>query len=104
MGEEKDMEKKIIGIFIMMLLIVTSSLNSMGNIANNKIVDENIEIIEQENYGCNDEEFLSESFDGTFPPDGWTTDDFIQSNSNYAGGTSPEAKLCYSTLKFDLVS
>jgi len=34
-----------------------------------------------------------EDFSGEFPPDGWETDDWTQSDSNEAGGTSPEANL-----------
>ncbi len=36
--------------------------------------------------------YLDEDF-STWIPDGWSTDDFIQYDSNYAGGESPEAKL-----------
>ncbi|MCK4365664.1 MAG: hypothetical protein KAW45_06410 [Thermoplasmatales archaeon] len=35
--------------------------------------------------------FLDEDFT-TWLPDGWSTDDFTQSFTNYAGGTSPEAQ------------
>ncbi len=37
---------------------------------------------------------LDEDF-SSWLPGGWTTDDWIQSYSNYAGGTSPEAVLSY---------
>jgi len=37
---------------------------------------------------------LEEDFSGAFPPDGWTTDWWTQSNSNYACGNAPEA-MCY---------
>ncbi len=42
-----------------------------------------------------DEDFYS------WPPSGWTTDDWHQSNSNYAGGTSPEASLYYEDIYGD---
>jgi hypothetical protein len=38
---------------------------------------------------------LDEDFSGPWPPSGWTTDDWNQSNTNYAGGTPPEARLAY---------
>jgi hypothetical protein len=40
-----------------------------------------------------DTTFINEDFSGTFPPSGWSTDYWYQSNTNYAGGTSPEAQL-----------
>jgi len=36
---------------------------------------------------------LSENFIGSFPPTGWTTDNFDQSNTAHAGGEAPEARL-----------
>ena len=33
---------------------------------------------------------LDEDFSGEFPPSGWSTDFWEQSNTNEAGGTSPE--------------
>ena len=54
------------------------------------------------NSGSNSETFdvqveilllMEEDFSGTFPPDGWETDWWMQSNTNYAGGDPPEA-LC----------
>ncbi len=102
------MKKKILGIFVCTLLIATAVLPVMGTIENGKItmvnnttlnaniVDE--EFTETEECRYDEEVFLNESFDGTFPPDGWSTDDFVQSDSNQAGGTSPEAKLCWTYI------
>ena len=36
---------------------------------------------------------LDEDFAGSWLPSGWTTDNWDQSDTNYAGGTSPEARL-----------
>ena len=36
---------------------------------------------------------LDEDFSGSFPPAGWTTDYWKQSNTNEAGGTPPEARV-----------
>jgi len=44
-------------------------------------------------------DYMNEHFDGTFPPAGWsnmqTSDYWVQSSDNYAGGSSPEAVLWY---------
>jgi len=104
------MKKKIIGIFVITLLIATV-LPTVGNMQTHKIVKGNkvkLSTIETDNEfpepndcECNNEEFLNESFDGTFPPDGWSTDDFIQYDSNLAGGESPEAKLKWEEITED---
>jgi hypothetical protein len=37
--------------------------------------------------------FLTENFDGSFPPTGWSTNNFYRAYSSNAGGSSPEARL-----------
>ena len=44
---------------------------------------------------------LDEDFSGSWLPSGWTTDDWDQSDSSNAGGTSPEARLYYNDINYD---
>jgi len=44
---------------------------------------------------------FDEDFSGSFPPSGWETDDWDQSDSSNAGGTSPEARLDYEDISGD---
>ncbi|MFP3871481.1 MAG: InlB B-repeat-containing protein [Candidatus Natronoplasma sp.] len=44
---------------------------------------------------------IMEDFSGEFPSSGWQTDDWTQSDSNEAGGESPEAELSYSDIEGD---
>lgn len=44
---------------------------------------------------------LDEDFSGSWLPSGWATDDWDQSSTNNAGGTSPEADLYYDYIHGD---
>jgi hypothetical protein len=44
---------------------------------------------------------LDEDFSGGVPPSGWTTDDWVPSGTNWAGGTSPEAELIWYEINGD---
>jgi hypothetical protein len=66
---------------------VEVTVKNYGN--NSEVTDVQFEIIK-----CEEGPPLDvQNFTGTFPPAGWTTDYWRQSNSNYAGGTAPEARV-----------
>ncbi|EMR75208.1 hypothetical protein MBGDF03_01062 [Thermoplasmatales archaeon SCGC AB-540-F20] len=58
---------------------------------NTEVTDVQMNIVRFEG---TDDFFIDENFSGTFPPDGWTTDWWNQSNTNYASALAPEAH-CY---------
>jgi hypothetical protein len=64
---------------------VEVTVKNYGN--NSEYTDVQFEIIKCEEGPPLD----SADFEGTFPPTGWSTDYWSQSNSNYAGGIPPEA-------------
>jgi hypothetical protein len=63
-------------------------VKNSGN--NSEVTDVQMEVIKCEAGPW----IMEEYFDGTFPPDNWTTDWWSQSFTNVAGGESPEAR-CY---------
>ncbi len=56
----------------------------------NEITDVNMRVNKYEAESI----IFEEDFSGAFPPDGWTTDWWMKSYTNYACGSSPEAR-CY---------
>lgn len=63
------------------------TVQNYGN--NTEVTDVQMEVLK-----CESETILiDENFSGTFPPTGWTTDYWKQSNTNVAGEAAPEARV-----------